>query len=100
VRFELQAALALARTLPASELPQLCADLELIRVVAFSRLASPVISAPDELLTVTQAAARMNCSSDFLYRNHKRLPFTRKDKVGRKLLFSSSGLDSYLKKSR
>jgi excisionase family DNA binding protein len=101
VRCELQAALELARELDAADLPYFLGELETVRVVAQARLASPAIPAPlDKLLTVEQAAARMNCSPDFLYRNHKRLPFTRKDKVGRKLLFSSLGLDAYLRKPR
>ncbi len=99
MRRELEPLLVLAKTLPPEELPQLCADLELVRVTALSRIAAPAVQAkPDELLDVPQAAARLNVSENYLYRHSRRLPFTRR--VGRKLLFSSSGLDSYLKKSR
>jgi excisionase family DNA binding protein len=88
-----------ARTLPADELPQLCADLELIRVTALARLITPAATLPDSLLTVEQLSARLNVSKDYVYRNKKRFQsFARPQ--GRKLLFSSTGLDLYLRKSR
>jgi hypothetical protein len=100
MRPELQSALGLSRTLPADELPLLLGELEQIRVTALARIAAPAGEAPrpDELLDVQQTAARMNVSENYLYRNSRRMPFTRR--VGRKLLFSSSGLDSYLRKLR
>jgi hypothetical protein len=39
----------------------------------------------------------MGISKDFLYRNSSRYPFTRRQ--GRKLLFSSVGIDEYLRKA-
>ena len=98
MRDELQPALALARSLALAELPRLLGDLAEISAVATARLVSPVIERPDELLDVAQAAERMNLSKDYLYRHSRRFPFTRRQ--GRKLLFSSNGLDSYLRKSR
>jgi hypothetical protein len=99
LRPELQPALDLATTLARSDLPSFLGAVEEIRVVALARLASPPVEARlDQLLDVPQAAARLNVSENYLYRNSRRLPFTRR--VGRKLLFSSSGLDLYLKKSR
>jgi excisionase family DNA binding protein len=99
VRDELQPALALARELDAADLPSFLGELETVRVIALQRLASPVIPAPpDALIEVPEAAHRLGVSPDYLYRNHKRLPFTRRE--GRKLLFSSNALDLYLKKSR
>lgn len=99
MREELQAALSQARTLAPEELPRLLGDLEEIRATALARLARPAVEArPDEMLDVEQAAARMKCSTDYLYRHHRRLPFARR--IGRKLLFSSAGLDSYLKRAR
>jgi excisionase family DNA binding protein len=99
MRPELQSALVQARTLAPEELPRLLGDLEEIRATALARLASPAAeSRPDEMLDVEQAAVRMNLSKDYLYRHHKRFPFARR--IGRKLLFSSAGLDSYLKKPR
>jgi hypothetical protein len=100
MRRELEAALALARTLDLADLPLLCGDLELIRVTALARLAAPAVSIEDKLLDIEQTAARLRCSTDFLYRNHKRLPFTRSNAVGGKLLFSSAGLDAYLRGKR
>jgi excisionase family DNA binding protein len=99
VRTQLQPALDLARTLPLEELPLFLGELEQIRVTALARITAPAVeSKPDELLNVEQTAARLNCSQNYLYRHSRRLPFTRR--VGRKLLFSSSGLDLYLKKSK
>jgi len=99
MRSELESALALAKTLPADALPQLCADLELIRMTCLARIAAPaVLAKPDELLDVPQAAKRLNVSENYLYRHSRRLPFTRR--VGRKLLFSASGLELYLRRAR
>lgn len=99
MRFELQAALALAKNLPASELPALIGELAECTAVAQSRLITPVIPAPpDVLLEVPEAAHRLGVSPDYLYRHSKKFPFTRRE--GRKLLFSSAGLDSYLRRAR
>jgi excisionase family DNA binding protein len=101
MRQELQSALDLARTTAAEELPRLLGELEEIRVTALARITPP--SAParaNELLNVDQAAARLGCSTDYLYRHAKQLPFTRRNTVGRALRFSSVGLDAYLRKSR
>jgi excisionase family DNA binding protein len=101
LRPELQPALALAKTLPPSDLPSFLGAVEEIRVTATARLASPPVApVEDKLLTVKEAATRLHCSPDYLYRNHKKLPFTRTDKVGAKLLFSSAGLDAYLRGKR
>lgn len=98
MRRELEIALDLARTLPANELPRLLGDLREIEATATARLASPRIETkPDTLLEVPETAHRLGVSPDYLYRNHARFAFTRR--MGRKLLFSSSGLDQYLKKS-
>ena len=99
MRQELLSAFVQAQTLAPEELPRLLGDLEEIRATALARLASPVAGGrPDELLDVEQAALRMNLSKDYLYRHHKRFPFARR--IGRKLLFSSVGLESYLKRAR
>lgn len=99
MRRELECVLNQARTLAPEDLPELLGDLEVVRTTALARLAAPV-TAPtaDEMLDVEQAAARMNLSKDYLYRHHKRFPFARR--IGRKILFSSAGLDSFLKKAR
>jgi excisionase family DNA binding protein len=96
MRDELQIALSAARELPAPELPRLLGELEEIRATAMARLASPAsVQRPDELLTVEQASERLGVSKDYLYRNHSRLPFVRR--MGRKLLFSSLGIDSHIR---
>jgi hypothetical protein len=98
MRRELESVLNEAKILPLEELPALIGALAEITATAQARLASPRIDArPDELLDVEQAAKRLNCSPDYLYRNHKKLSFWRENKVGRKLVFSSAGLDVYLK---
>jgi hypothetical protein len=97
---ELQPALELAHTLGPDELPELLADLEHVRVVALSRILSPAVEArPDESLNVEEAASRLGVSADYVYRHQKRFAkFSRRE--GRKLLFSSAGLDLYIKRSR
>jgi excisionase family DNA binding protein len=99
MRRELEAVLELAGTLPAESVPEFLGEVETIRVVALSRLtALTTVAKPDELLTVEQTAARLNVSENYLYRNSRRLPFVRR--IGRKLLFSSSEFDTYLRKSK
>ncbi len=99
MRRELEPVLVLARQLAAADLPAFIGELEQVRVTALARITNPTIQTlPDELLEVPEAAHRLGVSPDYLYRNSKKFPFTRR--MGRKLLFSSTGLDSYLKKSR
>jgi excisionase family DNA binding protein len=100
MRRELEPVLALAKILPAAELPAFIGALEEIKTTALTRISNPTIeSRPDELLTVAQLSARLNVSKDYVYRNKKRFQsFARPQ--GRKLLFSSSGLDLYLKQKR
>jgi excisionase family DNA binding protein len=101
MRRSLTVVLSEANQIPREELPILIGELEQVRCIAFARLTSPAAEVRhDELLDVKEAAARLNCSDAYLYRNHKKLPFTRRDRVGRKLLFSSAGLDLYLKRTR
>jgi excisionase family DNA binding protein len=98
LRPELQPALDLARTLPPEDLPRLLGECAEIAATASARLANPPATKLDENLEVPEAAHRLGVSPDYLYRHSKRFPFTRR--IGRKLLFSSAGLDAYLKKSR
>lgn len=49
----------------------------------------------DNLLTVDEAAARLKCSSDWLYRRAKRRPFT--VRVGRNLRFSERGIEEAIR---
>jgi len=95
MRNELQAALRLAETSSPAEIPALLSELEQIRVTAFVRLSSPItVNPPDELLDVATTAKRLGVSKDYLYRHQSKFQFVRR--IGRKLLFSSSGLDKYL----
>jgi hypothetical protein len=84
-----------ARTLSPDQLPRLLGDLEEVRTTALARLSAPAPAqpVPDALLNITQAAAKLNCSKDFLYKRF--LPFTRR--LGRKRLYSSAGIDAYLR---
>jgi excisionase family DNA binding protein len=97
MRNELQSVLIFARELPAEELPRLLGDLAEIQATAMARLIAPVPAQPsgaDELLSIEEASRRMGVSKDYLYRHKTELPFTRR--VGRKLLFSSLGIESYI----
>lgn len=97
MRDELQCALSAARQLPREELPKLLGELEEIRCIAMARLTAPAPSQPrpDEFLDVATAAARLGISEDYLYHHHREYPFTRRE--GRKLLFSSLGIDQYIR---
>jgi predicted DNA-binding transcriptional regulator AlpA len=92
---QLDALLALARTAPAEELPRLLGQLREVEATAMARLTAPVPPPqPDELLDVRAAAARLGLSEDYLYRHHRTLPFARR--VGRRVLFSSSGIAEFI----
>jgi hypothetical protein len=98
MRDALEPVLALAKNLPREEIPRLLGDLAEISATASARLTGSAIEArPDELLDVEETARRMGVSKDFLYRNSGCYPFTRRQ--GRKLLFSSVGIDTYLRKA-
>jgi|SRR5579862_393108 len=96
MRAELMAAFELAANLPADELPFFIGELEIVRCIAVARLTTPAPTPPDQNLEVPETAHRLGVSPDFLYRNHRRFPFTRR--IGRKLLFSSRGLEDYLRR--
>jgi len=91
----LEPVLALAKNLPREELPRLLGDLAEISATANARLTSSVVEArSDEMLDVEEAARRMGVSKDYLYRHQGKFPFARR--IGRKLLFSSVGLEKFL----
>jgi excisionase family DNA binding protein len=73
-------------------------ELEEIRCTATVRLGAPMrgqSSQAERLLNVEQAAQRLGVSKDYLYRHRNGFPFTRR--MGRKLLFSSSGIDLHIR---
>lgn len=99
LRRELEPVLSAVQVLRVEELPRLVGDLEEIKCIALGRLTTPVAQHPlDELLGVEEAARRLGVSVGYLYHNHRRLAFTRH--MGRKLLFSSNGIEAYLRSRR
>jgi excisionase family DNA binding protein len=96
MRDELQFVLRVVRELPPDELPRLLGELEEVRCTAMARLTAPAQpSGADELLSVEEASRRLGVSKDFLYRHGNDFPFTRR--MGRKLLFSSLGIEKHIK---
>jgi hypothetical protein len=90
--------LTVARESPWEELPRLLGELEEIRCTAMVRLTTlaPIRAAEsDQLLGTEEAARRLGVSKDYLYHHHEGFAFTRR--VGRKLLFSSLGIESYIR---
>lgn len=96
MRVALDELLAMAESLPVANLPVFLGGLETARCVALSRLMAPAAAATnnDELLDVTEAARRLNCSESYLYRHWRSYPFTRRE--GKKLLFSAKGIERYI----
>jgi predicted DNA-binding transcriptional regulator AlpA len=94
---------------PLEDVPALLATLaaEQARAAALqTALAARIIQAPtagtgapdrDELLTVDAAAAMLSMSTQWLYRNARRLPFTRRMGT-RAVRFSKQGIRQYLDK--
>lgn len=88
-----------AKTLDPPELPRLLGELEEIRATALARLTIPAeLSRPDESLDIDEASKRLGVSKDYLYRHWQKFKFARQE--GRRVLFSSNGIDAHLKKSR
>ncbi|MGB8583362.1 MAG: hypothetical protein WCD47_21265, partial [Candidatus Sulfotelmatobacter sp.] len=57
------------------------------------RLSAPApVQTSDEFLTVKQAAEKLGCSCDFLYKHS--FPFV--CRLGRKRLYSARGIEQYL----
>ena len=65
-----------------------------------ARVAMPAPTSPalDRLLTVDEAADKLACASDWLYRHAKDLPFT--VRVGGNLRFSEQGIERYIRDRR
>jgi excisionase family DNA binding protein len=98
---------ALVQKTPPSDLPALAGELARTLALVVARSATsavtaapptspPVDSVSDELLTVEEAAARLNVKVSWLYRHVRELPFARK--IGRRTLrFDARGLDRWLR---
>ncbi len=97
---QLRAAWDVIREAGTERLPALIGELESLKAQAWARLTAQPREAQqrDELLDVERAALRLSVSKDYLYRQAKSLPFTKR--MGRKLLFSSNGIDQYLSRKR
>lgn len=86
--------------------PEARAELLARALAVVGALAAPAVTgngvapAPreDRILDVAETARRLNVSSDYLYRNSERLPFT--VRRGRKLGFSEHGLGEYLRREQ
>jgi hypothetical protein len=99
LRDELQIALRLARELPPEQLPSFLGQIEEIRCTAMARLTAPITaetSGTEELITIEEASLKLGVSADYLYRHKNEYSFTRR--IGRKLLFSSVGIDRYIRR--
>jgi len=95
MRPELEVVLRSVAEVPISELPTLLGELEVIRATAIARMSSPIREKPhDQLLNVTAAGQRLGVSKDYLYRHSSEFPFTRR--IGKRLLFSSQGIDAHI----
>jgi hypothetical protein len=99
MRAELQPALDAARMLDVDEVAEFCADLEQIKITALGILMKPAPPAPDRLIDIQELASRLGVSKDFVYRNKKKYAGFEKTQGGR-LLWSSAGLDAFLRKQR
>jgi hypothetical protein len=98
MRRELENALDLARLLPPGELPAFLGTIEEIRVTALARIGAPAAqSRPDESLTIEQAHKRLGVSKSWLYHNWKKFEHKFARQEGTKVLFSSNGIDAYLR---
>jgi hypothetical protein len=97
MRTELEIVLLAAKEMPQDQLPLLLGEIEQVRCTALARLTSAPVAPQesDELLNVMAAAGRLGTSTDYLYRHHRDFPFTRR--LGKKLLFSSLGIEKYIR---
>jgi len=99
MRSELRPILDLAQTLAPNDLAVLLGELRTIEIIAQGRLNTPATAAKsEEWLDVKECAARLRKSKDYVYRNARKWPFARR--IGRSMLFSSSGLDAFLRRAR
>jgi predicted DNA-binding transcriptional regulator AlpA len=102
MRKELQPVLDQARQLPPEELPALLGDLRQVEAIAMMRLAAPTAgpASPDELVAVPEAARRLGISKSYLYHHASGKFKDLAKREGRKVLFSSKGIQQYISKRR
>ena len=107
---DLAALLAAPKQIPPEAIPQVVGELERLKTSLVGRLVAEKSrnnsesdksedTEEDRLLTVKEAAKRLGVCPDYLYRN-KNLPFRVRLPNSRKALFSSQGIDRYLKSQR
>jgi hypothetical protein len=86
----------LAATLPQEELPRFLGQLKEAETIASSRLPGRAVppAPPDSLVGIKEASQRLKLSESYLHRHADGLPFT--VRIGRRLLFSSRGIDVYI----
>jgi excisionase family DNA binding protein len=97
---ELDAVLKIARSTNAEDLPRFLGDLETVRAVAWQRLSTPtprVQQSTEEMVDVHEAARRLGVSTKYLYTNQSRFHFTRH--LGRRVLFSATDLNAYIRRN-
>jgi helix-turn-helix protein len=80
------------------KLPSLIARLAALQACAAARLMALPHCEHDRMLDVTETAARMSVSVDYLYKASSKLPFCRR--IGRRLVFSEAGLERWLSTRR
>lgn len=87
----------LAETLPPDRIPEALGEIERLKAVLWGRMMAARPKKEnhgDRLMTVKQAARRLNCSEGWIYAHADGLPFTRR--MGRSLRFSEQGIQEYI----
>jgi excisionase family DNA binding protein len=78
------------------ELPVLIGQLEAAKAAAWARITAPQLApanGEDRNLSAREAAARLGVSLPYLYKHAHEYPFT--VRYGKRVLFSSHGLDAW-----
>ena len=80
-----------------ADVPDVAGELERLRVLAWQKMAAPTAATPpDRVLTIKEAAARLQTSPASLYRKRKRLRIGYIDSLDGRLKFSEAELEAYL----
>ena len=94
---------SLIKSVPEEQLVRLLSQLDGLRIAVLVRLISPALQPPaettpvdgDQLLTVSEVAAKLAVDTSWIYRNKGKLPFTRRLSSGT-LRFCARGLRKWL----